>query len=414
MPDGVFDAIDPRRVPLPNGTRVSTRSERVVGDRVVPQGAVGQVVETRGERIDVRLTDGEVVTYLRADLIPTKLGQMRYAVRREAAWSALRGCVVIETMVGSRAWGLSDADSDIDRRGVFVLPFGWTIGLSEPPRELVSADGSDTYWEIDKAILQALRADPNTLETLFLPSARACDPLGQMLLDVRDAFLSREIYGSFGRYALSQLKKLRGALRLAEHRHAIVSWLRDDPHTTLDRVAERLAREAAIEAPSERDRILRAKQYIKQLYGSLHDRGLLPARSFEELIRFSRAADADLELPRQLRPKNAYNLIRLIANATEWLATGSVHFEARGELRDRLLRIKRGEISLDEVVAQAEAMMPALDEARLESKLAAEPDVQRVDGALRAIREEAARRHFAREPGPFGADAPPMPRLERC
>ena len=43
---------------------------------------------------------------------------------------------------------------------------------------LVSADGSATYWAAGKAIRQALRADPNTLEMLFLPSATPQDPIG--------------------------------------------------------------------------------------------------------------------------------------------------------------------------------------------------------------------------------------------
>ena len=50
---------------------------------------------------------------------------------------------------------------------VFVLPLAWTTGLAEPPLDLVSLDGSQTYWEVGKAIRQALRADPNTLEMLF-------------------------------------------------------------------------------------------------------------------------------------------------------------------------------------------------------------------------------------------------------
>ena len=169
----VFDKIDPRAVPLPNGTKVTSCVDLVVGARVIPQGAVGQVIDTAGGDVRVRLADGAEVTFLRKDVVPTKLGQLRYAIRRDAAWSALRSCVVLETVVGSRAWGLHHAESDVDRRGVFVLPFDWTVSLAEPPSELISADGSDTYWEVEKAIRQAMRADPNTLETLFLPSARA-------------------------------------------------------------------------------------------------------------------------------------------------------------------------------------------------------------------------------------------------
>ena len=36
--------IDPLAVPLPHGTEVTTRVERLAGDRRIPQGVVGRVV----------------------------------------------------------------------------------------------------------------------------------------------------------------------------------------------------------------------------------------------------------------------------------------------------------------------------------------------------------------------------------
>lgn len=399
-------------VPLPCGTKVTTRVDRDVGFRRVPAGAIGQVVAHLGDDVEVQLVDGVVVRYPRADLVPTKLGQIRYAVRRERAWQALRPSVVVQTVVGSRAWGLADEASDTDVRGVFVLPFGWTIALVEAPSELISADGSETFWEAHKALKQALRADPNTLETLFLPGAKATDPMGDWLLGARDAFVSRQIYGSFGRYALSQLKKLRQHLRLAEHRSTLVSWLKERPDLTLDAAAVRLAAHAAVEAPTERDRVERAKGYIKQLYASLYDQGLLPARELSALASFAQEEKLDVELPRQLRPKNAYNLVRLIASATRWLATGEPAFEVSGPLRDRLHDIKRGEVPLDDVVALAESMMPALEHARETSRLPVRPNVAAADRVLRRIRKESAQRHFSGAPGAFGVDAPPMPEAE--
>ncbi|WP_394821296.1 hypothetical protein [Pendulispora albinea] len=56
----------------------------------------------------------------------------------------------------------------------------------------------------------------------FVPSARPCDPIGQRLLEERDAFASVEIYGTFGRYALGQLRRLEQGLRRAEHRAVVL------------------------------------------------------------------------------------------------------------------------------------------------------------------------------------------------
>ena len=41
--------IDPLRVPLPHGTEVLTRVEKLLGERFVPGGAVGRVVGIFGE-----------------------------------------------------------------------------------------------------------------------------------------------------------------------------------------------------------------------------------------------------------------------------------------------------------------------------------------------------------------------------
>jgi len=42
------------------------------------------------------------VSYARHELVPRRMGQLRFAQQRQAAWEALRPCVVLEALVGSR------------------------------------------------------------------------------------------------------------------------------------------------------------------------------------------------------------------------------------------------------------------------------------------------------------------------
>jgi predicted nucleotidyltransferase len=406
-----LEQLDARSVSLPHGTEVVTRIDRVLGERRVPQGSVGRVTKADGDQLDVTIVGVGVVRYARGELSARRVGQALFAQRRGDAWASLRECVVLETVVGSHAWGLADETSDVDRRGVFALPFPWTQGLVAAPEDLVSADGSATYWAASKAIRQALRADPNTLEMLFLRGARPIDVIGEWLLAERDAFVSVEIYGTFGRYALGQLRRLEQGLRLAEHRTAVLEWLRKDPTLTLDEVAEKLASVSARAMPSEDDRVHQAKQYIKHLYRSMADQGLLEANEFAALVRFAREKSAEFELPRELRPKNAYNLVRLLATATRWLREGTPTFVAEGVLRDRLLAIKRGQVTLEDVLAEAEGMGPDLERARDESSLPRRPDVSRADALLRRIGGELAGRWVRGEPGPLGRDAPAPPEV---
>ncbi len=401
--------LDSHAVALPHGTEVVTRVERILGERRVPQGSVGRVTKLAADGLDVTIVGVGVVRYARDELVPRRVGQALYAARRADAWTALRPCVVLESTVGSRAWGLADASSDTDVRGVFALPFVWTTGLVDAPEDLVSEDGSATYWNARKAISQALRADPNTLEMLFLPNARALDPIGEWLIAERDAFVSREIHGTFGRYALGQLRRLGQGMRLAEHRTLVLDWLRAEEGLELDIVAERLADRSPRAAPTRADGIHQSKEYVKQLYRSLFDQGLLTASTFVALGEFARGGAQELELARELRPKNAYNLVRLLALATSWLRDGTPTFEATGSFRERLLAIKRGQVPLDEVLAEAESLVPELEAAKEVSKLPERPDIVRADALLRRVAAELARRFVTDEAGPYGKDAPPPP-----
>jgi RNA repair pathway DNA polymerase beta family len=308
-------SLNPLAVELPHGTDITTRVAKSLGNRVVPQGARGRIVATSALQVEVLVVGVGRLSYERDEVLPSKPGQVRYAERRDHDWAALMPNVLVSTVVGSRAWGLADEHSDTDMRGVFGLPLSWSTGLLEPPRDLVSVDGSATYWELAKAVRQALRADPNTLEMLFVPTARAHDDVGEWLLAARDGFVSREIYGSFGRYALAQLKRFAQSTRLAELRTQLLDWLRADPALTLDAAAERLATQDTRVSATHADRVHQAKEHIKQLYRSLYDQGLLAVGDYPALVAFAATADAALPSASDLRPKNAYNLLRLLHTA---------------------------------------------------------------------------------------------------
>lgn len=403
-------AIDPRSVPLPHGTEVTTLVDRVQEDgRRVPQGSVGRVTGEGAGRVTVAFPGLPSASFERHEVAPRRVGQAAFALRREEAWRALGGCTVLAARVGSHAWGLADERSDEDERGVFAAPLPWTLGLAPAPDTLVSADGSATLWSFDKCVRQALRADPNTLELLFVPGARALDELGAWLLEARDAFVSTEIHGTFGRYAVAQLRRLEQSARLAEHRGLLLDWLRAEPTLDLDAAAERLRLATFDARGDEAHRRELAKQWIKNLYRSLHDQGLLAACDFAALRAFALERSHAFELPRELRPKNAYNLLRLLWTAQRWLETGAPTFAAPEPFRSRLLAVKRGEVPLDDVLREAEGMLPALDAAAARSPLPPGPDAARADALLRRAGVEIARRWVDRAPGPFGADAPAPP-----
>jgi hypothetical protein len=152
--------------------------------------------------------------------------------------------------------------------------------------------------------------------------------------------------------------------------------------------------------------VARARDYLKQLYRSLYDQGLIASNEWSAL---GAATQGELAMPRDLRPKNAYNLIRLLDLAIRWLSGEPPEVRASDEIRPTLLAIKRGELAMTEVMALARALTPRLEAARQASPLPRHADIARAERVLRAIRDDAARRWLVRAPGPWGADAPPAP-----
>ena len=153
--------------------------------------------------------------------------------------------------------------------------------------------------------------------------------------------------------------------------------------------------------------------FYAELYSSLFDRGLLASRDYASFGAFAReSADGqDFEMPRELRRKNAYNLLRLIDCATHWLANGRPRFVASEPLRSELLAIKRGTVELAVVLERADELAVGLEEARRTTSLPLKPDVAMADAILTRARLEIARRHLEAARGPFGSGAAPRPVL---
>jgi hypothetical protein len=101
-------------VQLPHGTDVVTRVDRPAMEHIVRAGSVGRVVGTTDASVDVQILGVGTVRYARTEVTPFRSGQVRYALARDAAWQALRPNVVLETTVGSHAWGLAEAFQWLD------------------------------------------------------------------------------------------------------------------------------------------------------------------------------------------------------------------------------------------------------------------------------------------------------------
>ena len=210
---------------LSPGTQVVALTEvrGTDGKPIHPRGAVGVIVQSPADywhSYRVRFLDGFETAFTRKDLAilsQFKNGDVIAAgVEPSAAMLAehdLQKYVIYRCVVGSRAYGLDDDASDTDRRGVYLPPARLHWSLYGVPEQLDLAATEEVYWEAQKFITLALKANPNILECLYSPVIEFASPLAHELIEMRDRFLSKMVYQTYSGYVLSQFKKLQADLR---------------------------------------------------------------------------------------------------------------------------------------------------------------------------------------------------------
>jgi predicted nucleotidyltransferase len=311
--------VDPTVIPnliLPLGTQVVALVEvrGTDGKPVHPRGAVGVVIQSPSDywhSYRVRFLDGFEAMFRRAELSVLS-DYKRGAVgvtpgEGPLAEYDLFDHVIYRCVVGSRAYGLDDAESDVDRRGVYLPPAELHWSLYGVPEQLENPDAEEVYWELQKFLTLALKANPNVLECLYTPLVEHASPVARELLDMRGSFLSKVVYPTYNGYVTSQFKKLQADLR----NKGAVKW------------------------------------------------------------------------------KHVMHLLRLLLAGVTTLREGVVPVRVDEDHRDRLLSIKRGEVTFEECDAWRRALHEEFDEAFRTTRLPERPDYEAANDLLIRARRSA-------------------------
>ncbi len=207
----------------PNNISAGTQVVAVIEIRgpnqslVHPRGAVGVVTRTptgADRHFLVRFPDG-----FEKSLAVEQLEVLKHFKERLQAPNSglpdfdLESLVVYRCVMGSQAYGLATDESDVDRRGIYLAPAELQWSLFGAPGQFEDNAAQAVYWELQKFLIMALRANPNILECLYSPLVEKITPLGQELVAARQGFLSQMIFQTFNGYALSQFKKIEQDLR---------------------------------------------------------------------------------------------------------------------------------------------------------------------------------------------------------
>lgn len=196
------------------GTQVVLKVDKPGADGGIRQrGSVAIVVESPADNQQpyvIRFADGTNIETHFAEL----------AIRRKEVEDQLtltdedlRPFIIYRCQVGSRAFGLATDASDDDLRGIYLPParLHWSLFKLPEQLEFTHQNGDEVYWELEKFLRLALKANPNVLETLWTPLVLHADEAAQRLRDMREAFLSRHLYKTYSGYVLSQFRRMANA-----------------------------------------------------------------------------------------------------------------------------------------------------------------------------------------------------------
>ena len=195
---------------MPVGTQVVTRIQVTDGAVSFMAGTVGIILKSPVDATHayrVRFLDGTELSLKRDQLAVRSHHQNPTMPADYNAHTDLYQYVIYRCVIASRAYGLDNEQSDTDLRGIYLPPANLQWSLFGVPDQLER--GEESYWEMEKFITLALKANPNILECLYTPLVEYITPLAQELLDMRHIFVTKLIYQTYNGYVLSQFRKLQ-------------------------------------------------------------------------------------------------------------------------------------------------------------------------------------------------------------
>ena len=119
--------------------------------------------------------------------------------------------IIMEAVVGSQSFGLATETSDIDCRGVFVLPLEYRLAY-DAIDQIADDHNNEVYWEVAKFIQLFTNGNPSSLEFLFSPDS--CIRIGKEYFEFfRNQpvnYLNMRCRDTFVKYARGQLQRAYG------------------------------------------------------------------------------------------------------------------------------------------------------------------------------------------------------------
>lgn len=337
--------------------------------------------------------------------------------------------VLFECLSGSHAFGTNTENSDIDKKGIFILPKSSFYGFKYI-EQINDSKYDIVYYEIKKFIEMLLQNNPNALEILATSGSSVIyrHELFE-LLDIK-LFLSKRCKDSFAGYAYQQIKKSRGENK------KIVNPMDETKKTAYD-FCYILQNNGSVNLPKwlKNNDIdpdycgLSRVDHMRDLYVLYYDKnkkynGIWDKNSFalnlssipkeesdnlKALLYYNEDGyktyckkyseywdwvknrnenrfNVNTEHGKNYDSKNMSHCFRLIDEAQEIAINKTLTVKAKN--RDFLMRIKAGEFDYDYLVNLANEKLKETEEIYKNSDLPDKPDYERAENILVKIREK--------------------------
>ena len=335
--------------------------------------------------------------------------------------------IIYECLSGSHAYGLATPESDVDIKGVFVLPEDEFYGLNYIDQ--VSDENNDTvYYELKRFVELLSKSNPNILELLYSPEdcIRVMHPLFEPLR--AQNFLSKQCKDSFGGYAMTQVRKAKGLNKkilnpVAKERKGVLDFC----YVAHEQGSIPLREYLSLNGWRQEDCGLARIPHMHEVFGLYHGED-----GFKGITRKEEANDVALSsIPKGLQPiaimsfhksgyssyckeykeywewvkkrndnryhntiqhgknydaKNMMHTFRLLNMCEEIGRYGALR--VKREDREYLLKIKKGEFQYDDLLQIANKKIAEIDTLYQHAELPDKPDLDRLNTILVSIRKE--------------------------
>jgi hypothetical protein len=338
--------------------------------------------------------------------------------------------ILLDCVSGSTAYNLNVVGSDVDKKGIFMMPQKQLYGF-ERQEQIANATNDEVYFEIGRFLDLLVKNNPNILELLNTPAEHMLFRNPLMDLVKPADFLSKLCMDTFAGYAQTQIKKAQGLNKkinrpMDSERKSVLDfcyvihnnssiplkkWLRENSYTqeqcglvNLDHfrnvyllyhqsqltegrlkglISGAGADDVQLSQVPKGIENLAVMNFNKDSY-SIYCREYKEYKEWEDK-RNDLRYQSTLAHGKSYDAKNMMHTFRLL-NMAEEIALHQQVIVKRND-RDFLLKIRNGEFEFDELMIMVEEKMESVKAAYELSSLPERPDIDKAGLLLVQIRE---------------------------